>query len=129
MLLTQVMQRHHMGVSQILQSVGNPGLPPELKDFLIGWIDSSSLLMARILRNFGHDDISRMLPERKIIENKELQVDNKGEQDQQAVELEELVKKQREAQPWFRLIVHRRESYWCICPSRKPRSYSSSSLS
>jgi hypothetical protein len=68
MLLTQVMQRHHMGVSQILQSVGNPGLPPELKDFLIGWIDSSSLLMARILRNFGHDDISRMLPERKIIE-------------------------------------------------------------
>ena len=32
-------------------------------------------------------------------------MDNKGEQDQQAVELEELVKKQREAQPWFRLIV------------------------
>ena len=68
MLLTQVMQRHHMGISQILQAVSNPQLPPEVKQFLVGWIDSSSLIMARILRNFGHDDISRLLPERKLLE-------------------------------------------------------------
>lgn len=68
MLLTQVMQRHHQGVSQIMQAVSNPSLPAEMKQFLVGWIDSSSLLMARILRNFGHDDISRLLPERKLIE-------------------------------------------------------------
>jgi hypothetical protein len=68
MLLTQVMQRHHMGVSQILQALGNQSLPPEMKKFLIGWVDSSSLIMARILRNFGHDDISRLLPERKLLE-------------------------------------------------------------
>lgn len=68
MLLTQVMQRHHMGISQILQAINNPSLPPDIQQFLVGWIDSSSLLMGRILRNFGHDDISRMLPERKIVE-------------------------------------------------------------
>lgn len=68
MLLTQVMQRHHMGVSQILQAVSNPQMPPEMKQFLVGWIDSSSLIMARILRNFGHDDVSRLLPERKLLE-------------------------------------------------------------
>ncbi len=68
MLLTQVMQRHHMGISQIMQAISNPSLPPEMKEFMIGWIDSSSLLMGRILRNFGHDDLSRMLPERKIVE-------------------------------------------------------------
>jgi hypothetical protein len=73
MLLTQVMQRHHMGISQILQAVNNPSLPPELKQFMVGWIDSASLLMSRILRNFGHDDISRMLPERKIVEQIEEQ--------------------------------------------------------
>jgi hypothetical protein len=68
MLLTQVMQRHHMGISQILQSVSNPQLPPELKKFLVGWIDSSSIIMGRILRNFDHDDLSRLLPERKLLE-------------------------------------------------------------
>jgi hypothetical protein len=68
MLLTQVMARHHMSISQILQAVSNPQLPPEIKQFMVGWIDSSSLIMARILRNFGHDDISRLLPERKLLE-------------------------------------------------------------
>lgn len=68
MLLTQVMQRHHTGISQILQAINNPSIPDDIKKFLVGWIDSSSLLMSRILRNFGHDDISRMLPERKIVE-------------------------------------------------------------
>jgi hypothetical protein len=68
LLLTQVMQRHHMGISQILQAVGNPTLPEEIKKFLVGWIDSSSLIMTRILRNFGYDDVSRLLPEKKIIQ-------------------------------------------------------------
>lgn len=67
MLLTQVMQRHHMGVSQILQGAANQSIPDEMKQFLLGWIDSSSIIMARILRNFGHDDVSRLLPERRLL--------------------------------------------------------------
>lgn len=68
LLLTQVMQRHHMGISQILQAVSNPLMPPESKKFLVGWIDSSSIIMGRILRNFQHDDLSRLLPERSLLE-------------------------------------------------------------
>lgn len=68
MLLTQVMQRHHQGIAQILQSLASPQVPPEMKQFMIGWIDSSSIIMGRILRNFGHDDLSRLLPERKLLE-------------------------------------------------------------
>lgn len=68
MLLSQVMQRHHQGIAQIMQAVSNPSIPPEMKQFFVGWIDSASIIMARILRNFGHDDISRLLPERKLVE-------------------------------------------------------------
>lgn len=69
MLLTQVMQRHHMGISQIMQAIQNPAIPPEMKEFLKGWIDSSSIVMDRILRNFNYDDTSRMLPEKTLINN------------------------------------------------------------
>lgn len=69
MLMVQVMQRHHMGISQILQSLGNPMVPEDLKKFLVGWIDSSSIIMGRLLRNFGYDDTSRLLPERNILKD------------------------------------------------------------
>jgi len=67
MLLTQVMQRHHATIAQILQGLGNPQMPPELKQFLIGVIGSSGELMSRILRNFGHDDIARLQPELETV--------------------------------------------------------------
>ena len=68
MLLMQVMQRHHGSIAQILQGLGAPGMPPELKMFLIGVVGASGQLMSRILRNFNHDDIGRLQPELKIFE-------------------------------------------------------------
>lgn len=68
MLLTQVMQRHQMGIAQILQSLANPQMPEEMKEYLLGVIDASSQLMDRILRNFAHDDTSRLLPEKRLLE-------------------------------------------------------------
>jgi len=79
MLLTQVMQRHHMGVSQILQSLVNPQLPPEMGQFLLGWIRSSSKLMGKLLRSFDMDDLNELLPERKLLEG----AANAGQQQQQ----------------------------------------------
>lgn len=67
MLLTTVMQRHQMGIAQILQSISNPQMPPEMKEYLLGVIDAGSQLMDRILRNFAHDDTSRLLPEKKLL--------------------------------------------------------------
>lgn len=68
MLLTQTLQRHHASIAQILQGIGQPGMPPELRYFLIGVIGASGQLMSKLLRNFGHDDISRLQPELKIFE-------------------------------------------------------------
>jgi hypothetical protein len=68
MLLTQVLQRHHSAIAQILQGLFNPQLPEPMKNYLVGVIAAQGALMSRLLRNFGHDDISRLQPELKLSE-------------------------------------------------------------
>src|SRR6266436_1661654 len=67
MLFNQVMQRHYGAIAQILQGIVNPVIPPEIKEFLIGSIGGMSYIMSKLLRAFNYDDISRMQPEREII--------------------------------------------------------------
>ena len=67
MLLTQVMQRHQAAIAQILQGLANPGMPPEMKAYLIGVIYANGQLMSNILKNFGKDDIARLQPELEIV--------------------------------------------------------------
>lgn len=61
MLLNGVMRQHYASVSQILQTL--PQAPPYLQQYLMNVIKASDSLMRHILRNFGHDDVSRLLPE------------------------------------------------------------------
>lgn len=68
MLFTQVMQRHYGTIGQLLQGVTNPTIPPEIKKFLIGSISGMSYIMGKLLRAFGYDDITRMQPELKVLE-------------------------------------------------------------
>lgn len=82
MLFTQVMQRHYGAIAQILQGVVNPVIPPEIKQFLIGSIGGMSYVMAKLLRAFGYDDISRMQPENKVLEQIRSAQDN-GQQNVQ----------------------------------------------
>ena len=63
MLLTQVLQRHHSAIAQILQGLANPQMPPQMQQFLVGVIGAQGALMTKLLRNFGHDDVSRLQPE------------------------------------------------------------------
>lgn len=67
MLFTQVMQRHYGAIAQILQGATNPVIPEPIKEFLIGSIGGMSYVMGKLLRAFGYDDISRMQPERKVL--------------------------------------------------------------
>lgn len=67
MLLVQVLEKHHSGIAQILQGINNPTIPPELKEYLVGWVGSAGQLMQSVLRNFGHDDTSKLLPELDIV--------------------------------------------------------------
>jgi len=68
MLFTQVMQRHYGAITNILQGIQNPMMPPELKEYLLGSIGGMAALMSRLLRCFGYDDISRLQPELMLLE-------------------------------------------------------------
>lgn len=70
MLLTNVLKQHYQGVGQVLQAIQNPQMPEDMKEYLVATIKGSQQMMGRILRNFGHDDTSRMLPEPSIIKSK-----------------------------------------------------------
>lgn len=65
MLMVNIMRQHYMGISQILQ--GLPNAPEHMKDYLVNVILANDYLMKHFLRNFGYDDISRLLPEPAII--------------------------------------------------------------
>jgi len=66
MLLSQVLQRHHSAIAQILQGLANPQMPPQMQKFLVGVIAAQGALMSKLLRNFGHDDVSRLQPELEL---------------------------------------------------------------
>lgn len=65
MLLVNIMRQHYMGISQILQNL--PQAPEHMKDYLSNVIIASDFMMRHVLRNFGHDDVSRLLPEPQFI--------------------------------------------------------------
>ena len=78
MLMVNLMRQHYMGISQILQNL--PQAPEHMKDYLANVIIGSDFLMRHVLRNFGHDDISRLLPEPKFIQQLKEQQDEQSRQ-------------------------------------------------
>lgn len=71
MLLVQVLQRHHQGIAGILQALANPAMPDPMKVYMQGVMRASSTLMAKILKNFEHDDVSVLLPEIDMLRGKQ----------------------------------------------------------
>jgi len=67
MLLVNVLRQHHMGIAQLMQSVVGGQVPPPLAKYLVKTIRSSDALMHQVLRNFGHDDTSRLLPDNDLV--------------------------------------------------------------
>lgn len=67
MLFTQQMERHYATISQIMQGIINPVIPPEQKEILIGSIKGLAYVMSKMARAFGFDDIERLFPEMKVI--------------------------------------------------------------
>lgn len=67
MLLVNVLRQHHMGIAQLMQSVVGGQVPPPLAKYLVKTIRSSDALMHQVLRNFGHDDTSRLLPDDDLV--------------------------------------------------------------
>lgn len=82
MLMVNIMRQHYMGITQILQNL--PNAPQHMQDYLVNVILANDYLMKHFLRNFGYDDISRLLPEPAIIKQLKEQQANAEQQRQQS---------------------------------------------
>ncbi len=62
-MLSQMMARHYQMVGQLLASMQAVMTPPEVKQYFVGVINASNFLMKSILRNFGHEEVDRLVPD------------------------------------------------------------------
>lgn len=63
LLLNQQMNAHYGQIAQALQALSNPMVPPDVKSYTMQSIKGATVLMNRILRDFGVDDPSQVNPE------------------------------------------------------------------
>jgi hypothetical protein len=63
MMLVNVMMRHYQTVAQLLGSMQSVMTPPAVKSYFVEVMIASNLLMKKILRNFGHDEVERLVPD------------------------------------------------------------------
>jgi len=70
MLFVQVMERHIASINQAAQAIMNPMMKdmPEFRELIIGGIQAQAYIMTKLIRAFGYDNISRMQPELRFIE-------------------------------------------------------------
>jgi hypothetical protein len=66
MLMAGVMQRHYTAVSQVMQALGNPMVPADLKDYFVKVVQASEMLHRRILKDFGYEQPDLFIPEAKV---------------------------------------------------------------
>lgn len=63
MMLSQMMSRHYQMIAQLLGAMQSVTTPPQVKEYFTEVIIASNLLMKKILRNFGHEEVERLIPD------------------------------------------------------------------
>lgn len=62
-MLHQIMNQHYQMIAALIGQMQNPLVPQEVKDYSIKVIKASDTLMKIILKDFGHDEVERLVPE------------------------------------------------------------------
>jgi hypothetical protein len=55
-------QRHYTAQAQLMQAINNPGIPDNVKQYLIRVMEGSDRIMTRILKDFGYDQPEEFIP-------------------------------------------------------------------
>jgi hypothetical protein len=82
MLMLQHFRAHYQYIQQILGMSANPMVPPDTLKYALETADAANLVMTGLVRDFGYDDPSRMLPDPGV-KAKIVQIDQKAQQAQQ----------------------------------------------
>jgi hypothetical protein len=62
-MLSQIMGRHYQTVATLLGAMQNAMTPPQVKEYFAQVVVASNLLMKKILKNFGHEEVDRLVPD------------------------------------------------------------------
>lgn len=62
-MLVQLMDRHYQMISQLLTAIQQPQIPPAAKQYFIEVMVAAGLLHKKILKNFGHEEVNRLVPD------------------------------------------------------------------
>jgi hypothetical protein len=62
-MLNQLMEHYHQGIAAMLQSLNNPMIPPQMKEYTMGALEAARTLMKATLRHFGQDEVDRLVPD------------------------------------------------------------------
>lgn len=65
-MLVNLMNQHYQMIANLLMQVNNPLIPPESKEYTSKAIKAADTLMKLVLKNFGHDEVERLVPEPTI---------------------------------------------------------------
>ncbi len=71
MLIAGMLQRHYTAVSQVLQAISNPIVPPDVKKYLTQVVVASESLHKRVLKDFGYEQPDLFVPEAEVEQNEE----------------------------------------------------------
>lgn len=66
MLMAGLLQRHYTAVGQLLQALGNPMIPPEVKDYFIKVVLASEMFHKKVVHDFGYEQPDLFVPEAKV---------------------------------------------------------------
>lgn len=62
-MLSQIMARHYQMIAQLLGMIQSAMTPPDQKEYGAQVIVASNILMKKILKNFGHSEVERLVPD------------------------------------------------------------------
>jgi hypothetical protein len=62
-MLSQIIARHYQMIATLLGNMQSIAVPPEVKQYMGEVIIASNVLMKKLLRNFGHEEVDRLIPD------------------------------------------------------------------
>lgn len=66
MLMAGLLQRHYTAVGQLLQALGNPMIPAEVKDYFIKVVLASEMFHKKVVHDFGYEQPDLFVPEARV---------------------------------------------------------------
>lgn len=77
-LLVNIVRQHYQWVGSILATL--PQAPKHVQDYIVATVGGGNMLMRQIMRNFGHDDVTRYIPDAAVLEQLQDQINKQKEQ-------------------------------------------------